>query len=62
MQTSGHSLEPTIIKLLFAVLGSGVLVVAGPTVSHTVTHVVISLQILLEVGRLALATFQVFGN
>jgi hypothetical protein len=55
--------EPTIVKLLFAIVGSGVLAVAGPTISYTVTHLgLISLQILLQVGRLVLATFQVFGN
>ncbi len=55
--------QPTTVKLLFAVIGSGVLAVAGPTVSHTVTHVgLISLQILLELGRLGLAAFQIFGK
>jgi hypothetical protein len=55
--------RPRIIKLLLAILGSGVLAVAGPTISHTVTHLgLVSLQIVLQVGRLALATFQVFGD
>jgi hypothetical protein len=55
--------RPTMIKLLFSILGSGVLVVAGPMISCTVTHVsLVSIQILLELGRLCLATFQTFGN
>jgi hypothetical protein len=55
--------RPTAIKLLFSILGSGLLVAAGPMISRTVTHIgLISIQILLELGRLGLATFQTFGN
>jgi hypothetical protein len=55
--------RPTVIKLLFSILGSGLLAVAGPMISCTVTQVsLVSIQILLELGRLGLATLQTFGN
>jgi len=54
---------PIAIKLWFLILGSGLLTGAGPMISRTVTHVgLISIQILLELSRLGLTTFQAFGN
>ncbi len=50
-------------KLLLSILGCGALVIAGPTTLRTMAHVsLISIQILLELGRLGLAACQIFGK
>jgi len=55
--------RPVVRKLLLSILGSSLLVIVGPSILHTAAHVsLISIQILLEVGKLGLAAFQIFGT
>jgi hypothetical protein len=55
--------RPVVPRLLLSILGSGLLVIVGPSILRTVAHVsLLSIQILLEVGRLGLAAFQIFGT
>jgi len=55
--------HPVVLKLLLSILGSGLIVIVGPVTWNTVAYVsLISIQILLEVGRLGLAAFQIFGT
>ena len=50
-------------RLVLSILGSGLLVIAGPTTLRMIAHVsLISIQIVLELGRLGLAAFQIFGK
>jgi hypothetical protein len=55
--------RPVVLKLLLWIFGSGLLVAAGPVTVRTVADAsLISIQILLDLGRLGLAAFQIFGT
>jgi hypothetical protein len=50
-------------RRLWVILGAGILAAAGPAVLNTVEQVTLaSLQLLLEIARLGLVAYQVFGT
>ncbi len=55
--------HPVVLKVLLSILGSGLIAIVGPVTWNTVAHVsFLSIQIVLELGRLGLAAIQIFGT